>query len=255
MKVVYNELVLSENTDLSNLLDKLEGSYHLSEDYGIFPILECHSSDYIDFIKKEQKYSDFLCFPHYKLINSNSCYSFSFTGMDTGKLKWDVAYNSIQTILTGLSLLMKDRETVFCLTIPGHFSSYDLTGFNNYLNNAIICAVNIKKKEPFRKVFIIDIGTNNACGTMELGKKYDIPTFSINKKDSFPYYYDEGDYVYEDESSIIPLLSKILSKSSTFDYLIVSIAFNLENKDLYEIIFKYIKEINIPTLYCVEEIN
>jgi acetoin utilization deacetylase AcuC-like enzyme len=171
-----------------NILTRLEiaGFSKISPpaDFGIEPILDVHTPDYIETLKTIYKRNceDWgvatpvfpMTFAVRKIGRKPTCvrgllgyYAFDiFTSI--GEHTWEAAYWSAQCALTGAELSRGGAKTVYTICRPsGHHAFSDMFGGYCFLNNAAIAARYLQKK-TLKNVAILDIDFHHGNGTQAI---------------------------------------------------------------------------------------
>ena len=187
---------------------KAIGHTEAATDFGDAPVLEIHSTDYVEFLQTaHRRWLDAgrsgeafpYTFPivHRRQPNLQRIdallgqYGFD-TSTPIGPGTWEAAYWSVQTALTALHAVLDGERNAFAFCRPpGHHAGSDYFGGYSYLNSAAICAVAADKR-----VAVLDVDYHHGNGTQDIFTGREGLSFASLHADpstDYPFYWGHAD--------------------------------------------------------------
>lgn len=236
-------------------------------------VAKIHKKAYVDFLKQKSA-----------LLKKNALYPSNFiTDTYTPVLKhtFFAAVRSVETALTGATLVQKGERVVYSLCRPpGHHAEQYMMGGYCYFNNAAIAAEYLSQ---FGRVAILDIDFHHGNGTQHaFYTRDDILYLSLHADPKVKYPYSSG-FIEETgegngkgytknfplplgtgEKKYLATLRQALKLIKEFnpEFLVVSVGFDTYINDpiggfrltspFYEVIGKEINVLQLPTLLIQE---
>jgi acetoin utilization deacetylase AcuC-like enzyme len=239
----YPEQPSRVETILKAIKDRNIGELVEPMDFGIEYVQECHSQEYIDYLKSAyelwiQKGGDENgVIPDTYAVHVSSIYRditkhgdnilakmgiFTFdTATVIARDTFTAAYEATQVAITAADLLIsKKLHSAFALCRPpGHHSAQELLGGFCFFNNAAIATVFLINKGL--RVCILDIDYHHGNGTQEIFYDKQNPKFvSMHCHNSDPYFWGYSEMEGEGEGKGYKVNVNLPDQTGDKDYLI-----------------------------------